>query len=63
LGNNKERTLDNSQGKIINKDYQELNFVSKKTAYQELSDIIKKDLFAVKGSGRTVAYTLKVIKK
>jgi len=50
-------------GKITNKEYQELNFVSNKTAYLELSDIIKKNVFAVEGSGRTVAYNLKVMKK
>ncbi len=51
------------KGMITNREYQELNFVSNKTAYLELSDIIKKDLFAVEGSGRTVAYSLKVMKK
>ena len=51
------------KGKITNKEYQELNFVSNKTAYLELSDIIKKNVFAVEGSGRTVAYNLKVMKK
>ena len=51
------------KGKITNKAYQELNFVSNKTAYLELSDIIKKNVFAVEGRGRTVAYNLKVMKK
>ena len=51
------------KGRITNREYQELNFVSNKTAYLELSDTIKKDLFAVEGSGRTFAYTLKVMKK
>ena len=51
------------KGKITNKEYQKLNFVSNKTAYLELSDIIKKNVFAVEGSGRTVAYNLKVMKK
>jgi len=36
------------KGKITNKEYQELNFVSNKTAYLELSDIIKKNVFAMK---------------
>jgi ATP-dependent DNA helicase RecG len=51
------------KGKITNREYQELNFVSNKTAYLELSDIIKKNIFSVEGSGRTVAYNLKVMKK
>ena len=51
------------KGRITNREYQKLNFVSNKTTYLELSDIIKKDLFAVEGSGRTFTYTLKVMKK
>jgi len=51
------------KGRITNREYQELNAVSNKTAYLELSDVAEKGVFAVEGSGRTVIYTLKVMKK
>jgi len=51
------------KGKITNKVYQELNTVSNKTAYLELSEIVEKDVFVLEGSGRKVMYTLKVMKK
>jgi len=51
------------KGKITNKEYQELNAVSNKTAYLELSDVVGKDVFTVEGNGRTVTYVLKVMKK
>lgn len=49
----------NKEGRITNKDYQELNAVSNKTAYLELSDVVKKGIFALEGSGRNVTYSLK----
>lgn len=51
------------KGKITNKEYQELNAVSNKTAYLELSNIVKKGIFIIEGSGKTIKYTLKVMKK
>jgi len=51
------------KGKITNREYQQLNTVSNKTAYLELSNITKKGIFAVEGSGKTVIYILKVMKK
>lgn len=51
------------KGKITNKVYQELNTVSNKTAYLELSEIVEKDVFVLEGGGRKVMYTLKVMKK
>ena len=49
--------------KITNKEYQEINAVSNKTAYIELSDLVKKEILVNIGSGRTLAYTLKVMKR
>ena len=46
----------NKEGSITNKGYQELDGVSNKTAYLELSDVVKKGIFAIEGSGRKVAY-------
>jgi len=51
------------KGKITNREYQQLNTVSNKTAYLELSNITKKGIFAVEGRGKTVIYILKVMKK
>lgn len=51
------------KGKITNKEYQELNFVSNKTAYLELSDLNEKSIFTIEGSGRKVIYRLKVMKR
>lgn len=45
--------------RIMNREYQELNTVSNKTAYIELSDIVKKGAFARQGVGRNVFYILK----
>jgi ATP-dependent DNA helicase RecG len=49
----------NKEGRITNKEYQELNAVSNKTAYLELSEGVKKGIFALEGSGRNVTYSLK----
>jgi len=51
------------RGKITNKEYQELNAVSNKTAYLELSDIVKKGMLVIEGSGRKINYILKVMKR
>jgi len=51
------------KGRITNKGYQEINAVSNKTAYFELSDLIKRGIFVNIGSGRMLAYTMKVMKK
>jgi len=47
-------------GRISNKEYQDINTVSNKTAYLELSDLVKKDIFKVIGKGKSVSYTMKV---
>lgn len=51
------------KGRITNKEYRELNSVSNKTAYLELSDIVKKDVLVLEGSGKQVKYLLKVTKR
>ncbi len=51
-----------AKGKITNKEYQELNEVSNKTAYLELIDIAGKNIFVIEGSGRNISYKLKVTK-
>ena len=49
--------------KITNREYQQLNAVSNKTAYLELSDIVKKGILVPEGTGRKIGYILKVTKK
>ncbi|NQE44576.1 hypothetical protein C5S31_00965 [ANME-1 cluster archaeon GoMg2] len=51
------------KGKITNREYQELNTVSNKTAYLELSNVVNKDVFISEGTGKQVRYVLKVMKK
>ena len=51
------------KGKITNKEYQGINTVSNKTAYIELSDLVRREILVNIGSGRTLAYILKVMKK
>ncbi len=38
--------------KITNKEYHEINAVSNKTAYLELSDLVEKGVFTVEGAGK-----------
>jgi len=45
--------------KITNNEYQKLNKVSNKTAYLDLSDIVKKGVFLIEGEGKKINYTLK----
>ena len=47
------------KGKITNKEYQKLNKVSNKTAYLDLSDIVKKGVFLIEGEGKKINYILK----
>ena len=47
------------KGRITNKEYQELNAVSNKTAYLELSDVVEKGVLLLEGSGRMIGYILK----
>lgn len=51
------------KGKITNKEYRELNNVSNKTAYLELSEVVEKGILVLEGSGRQAKYALKVTKK
>lgn len=47
------------KGKITNKQYQELSDVSKPTATRDLSGLVKKEIFELKGKGkRDLHYTL-----
>ncbi len=50
-------------GEITNREYQNINTVSNKTAYLELSNLVKKDIFKVFGKGKSVSYTLKVTER
>lgn len=47
------------KGKITNKEYQTLNSVSNKTAYQELTALIDKEILLPEGKGRNILYRLK----
>ena len=51
------------KGEITNREYQNINTVSNKTAYLELSNLLKKDIFKVFGKGKSVSYTLKVTER
>ncbi len=51
------------KGGITNREYQNINTVSNKTAYLELSNLVKKDIFKVLGKGKSVSYTLKVTER
>jgi len=49
------------KGKITNREYQQINGVSNKTAYLELSELAKLGVLVVEGRGKNVVY--KVMKK
>jgi len=51
------------RGRITNKEYQDINNVSNKTAYLELSNNVERAIFKVKGKGKSTIYTLKVTKR
>lgn len=50
-------------GRITNKEYQNINNISNKTAYLELSNIVERAIFKVEGKGKSTIYTLKVTKR
>jgi len=50
-------------GRITNKEYRNINNVSNKTAYLELSNIVERAIFKVEGKGKSTIYTLKVTKR
>ena len=47
------------KGTITNAEYRQLGEVSNKTAYQELSELVQKELFVMKGKGRGAMYLLR----
>jgi len=51
------------RGKITNKEYQDINNVSNKTAYLELSNTVEMAIFKVEGKGKSTIYVLKVTKR
>jgi len=51
------------KGEITNREYQNINTVSNKTAYLELSNLAKKDIVKIFGKGKSVSYTLKVTER
>jgi len=51
------------RGRITNKEYQDINNVSNKTAYLELSNTVGRAIFKVEGKGKSTIYTLKVTKR
>ena len=51
------------KGEITNREYQKINTVSNKTAYLELSNLAKKDIFKILGKGKSISYTLKVTER
>lgn len=51
------------RGKITNGEYQNLNAVSNKTAYLDLSNMVERNILMLEGTGRKAMYVLKVMKK
>jgi len=51
------------KGRITNREYRTLNLVSNKTAYIELTDLVRRGIFIIYGKGKKVIYELKVMKK
>jgi ATP-dependent DNA helicase RecG len=51
------------KGKITNMEYREINAISNKTAFLELSELTGKGLLEIHGGGRGILYKLKVMKK
>ena len=49
--------------KITNREYQELNNVSNKTAYQDLYDMLRKNIIEKVGGGKHIYYILKVMQE
>ncbi|MBI5573808.1 MAG: DUF4062 domain-containing protein [Elusimicrobia bacterium] len=47
------------KGKITNKEYRQLNNVSNKTAYFDLSGLVEKNIFVVMGVGKNSTYIMK----
>jgi len=47
------------KGTITNAEYRQLGEVSNKTAYQELSELVQKEVFVMKGKGRGARYLLR----
>jgi len=47
------------RGRVTNKEYQNLNGVSNKTAYLELKELVQKGVMRIEGKGRTLQYILK----
>ncbi len=45
-------------GKITNREYREINDVSRQTAKRDLSDLVEKEILKQKGEGRGTYYTL-----
>lgn len=48
-------------GKITNKEYREINSVSNKTAFLELSDLVNKGFLKEEGKGKNTCYVMRVI--
>jgi len=51
------------KGRITNREYRELNKVSNKTAYLELEDLVKREIFSTEGIGKALTYVPRVMKK
>jgi len=51
------------RGKITNKEYREINLVSNKTAFFELSDLVSKGFLKEEGKGKNTYYVMKVIER
>ncbi|NQE44523.1 hypothetical protein C5S31_00695 [ANME-1 cluster archaeon GoMg2] len=47
------------RGRITNREYQEINKVSNKTAYLDLNDLCTKNILISEGKGKNIIYRLK----
>ncbi len=48
-----------AKGRITNQEYRQMNSISNKTAYYDLTDTVKKSIFVTSGSGKNTVYILK----
>ncbi|MDA2922774.1 hypothetical protein MYX07_05945 [Patescibacteria group bacterium AH-259-L07] len=62
LGERQKKALEHIKQKdrITNREYREINSVSNRIAFEELSDLVKNKILIKKGSGRAVYYVLAV---
>ncbi len=61
LSNRQKKAIEyvKKKGAITNREYREINYVSNRVAFEELSDLIEKEILVKKGGGRSVCYVFR----